>query len=89
MNDWQVVLKRLLRGNATPPLCDVIAFEINNKNCVLLIDFICTIFDYYPCSLFVEENARNLWVTGSKINAPFGANVIKFDFFKTVVVIIF
>ena len=40
----------LLRRNGTPPLFDVLPFEINNENYFLLIDFICTIFDNVPRS---------------------------------------
>ena len=34
---------RILRGNGTPPLFEVLPFEINNEDYFLLIGFICTI----------------------------------------------
>ena len=40
----------LLRGNRSPPLCDVLPFEINNENYILLIGFTCTIFDNFSCN---------------------------------------
>ena len=39
-----------LRGNGTPPLCDVFPFKINNENDFSLIDLICTKFDNFPRS---------------------------------------
>ena len=36
--------------NGTPPLFDVLPFEINNENYFLLIGFICTNFDNFPRS---------------------------------------
>ena len=40
----------LLRRNGTPPLFDVLPFEINNENYFLLIGFICTLFYNFPHS---------------------------------------
>ena len=40
----------LLRRNGTPPLFDVLPFEINNENYFLKIGFICDIYDYFPRS---------------------------------------
>ena len=45
----------LLRGNKSPPLCDVVPFEINNENYILLyrfilIGFICSIFHNFSCN---------------------------------------
>ena len=40
----------VLRRNGTPPLFDVLPFEINNENYFLLIGFICTNFDNFPRS---------------------------------------
>ena len=80
---------------------DVLPFEINNGNYFLLIGAICTrpIFDNFPRS---PVDASNLWVAGSNLalvlllislvefyKCIFGANVIDFEIFKTVVVIIF
>ena len=36
------------KENGTPPLFDVLPFEINNENYFLLIGFICTKFDNFP-----------------------------------------
>ena len=38
------------RTNGTPPLFDVLPFEITNENDFLLIGFICTNFDNFPRS---------------------------------------
>ena len=76
---------------------DVLPFEINNGNYFLLIGAICTrpIFDNFPRS---PIDASNLWVVGSNLELVlllislefnkciFGANVIDFEIFKTVVV---
>ena len=43
-------LKDSLRRNGTPPLFDVLPFEINNENYFLLIGVMCTIFDNLPHS---------------------------------------
>ena len=40
----------ILRRNGTPPLFDVLPFEINNENYFLLIGIVCTIFDNFPRS---------------------------------------
>ena len=40
----------LLRRNGTPPLFDVLPFEINNENYFLLIGFIRTNFDNFSRS---------------------------------------
>ena len=48
MGEWDS--KFFLRRNGTPPLFDVLPFEINNENYFLLIGFICTIFDNFPRS---------------------------------------
>ena len=42
--------RKPLRRNGTPPLFDVLLFEINNENYFLLIGFICTNFDNFPHS---------------------------------------
>ena len=39
-----------LRSNATPPLFDVLPFEINIENYFSLIGIICTLFDNFPRS---------------------------------------
>ena len=39
-----------LKGYATPPLCDILLFQINNDIYFLLIDFISIIFDNFPRS---------------------------------------
>ena len=39
-----------VRVNGTPSLGDVLPFEPNNENYILLKYFICTIFDNIPCS---------------------------------------
>ena len=43
-------LGEALRRNGTPPLFDVLPFEINNENYFLLIGIVCTIFDNFPRS---------------------------------------
>ena len=45
---WHAVVS--LRRNGTPPLFDVLPFEINNENYFLLICIICTKFDNFPRS---------------------------------------
>ena len=40
-------LQAMLRRNGTPPLFDVLPFEINNENYSLLIGFICTNFENF------------------------------------------
>ena len=39
-----------LRRNGTPPLFDVLPFEINIENYFLLIGIICTLFGNFPRS---------------------------------------
>ena len=80
---------------------DVLPFEINNENYFLYIGIVCTIFDNFPRSsvgcrvdyqsvgrefespvlLFISFVEFYKWI--------FGANVIDFEIFKTMVVIIF
>ena len=78
-----------LRGNGTPPSCDVFPFKINNENDFSLIDLICTKFDNFHVAQAVNGQTSNPWVAGSSL-APvllfislvkfykciFGANVI-------------
>ena len=40
----------LIRENGTPPLSDGLPFKINDENYFLLIDFICTLLNNFPCS---------------------------------------
>ena len=47
---WRQRQKRSLRRNGTPPLFDVLPFEINNENYFLLIDIICTLYGNFPHS---------------------------------------
>lgn len=42
-----------LRGNGTALLCDVLPFGINNEHYLLLIGFICSLFDKFPRSSVV------------------------------------
>ena len=44
----QIINTCILKGNGTPPLCDVLPLEINNKNYFLLIGFICNEIDNFP-----------------------------------------
>ena len=48
-------LKYLLRRNVTPPLFDVLPFEINIENYFLLIGIICTLFANFPHSSVGER----------------------------------
>ena len=48
--DLSVISNNFLRRNGTPPLFDVLPFEINNENYFLLIGFIRTNFDNFPRS---------------------------------------
>ena len=41
-----------LRRNETPPLFDVLPFEINNENYFLLIGVMCAMLDNFPRSSF-------------------------------------
>ena len=38
------------KGNGAPLLCDVLPFEINNENFLLILGIFCTIFGNYPRS---------------------------------------
>ena len=91
-----------LRRNGTPPLFDVLPFEINIENYFLLIGIICTLFVNFPRSSVGWKEASNLWVACSNharvlffislvefLKCILGANVIDFEIFKIVVVIIF
>ena len=49
-NNKLIVFGGTLRRNGTPPLFDVLPFEINNENYLLLIGFISTNFDNFPRS---------------------------------------
>ena len=45
-----LTLISILRRNGTPPLFDVLPFEINIENYFLLIGVICTLFGNFPRS---------------------------------------
>ena len=44
-----------LRGNGTPPLFDVLPFEINNENYFLFIGIVCTIFVLFLITFRVAQ----------------------------------
>ena len=49
-SDTEWILSNPLRRNGTPPLFDVLPFEINNENYFSLIGIICTLFGNFPHS---------------------------------------
>ena len=53
----KIMLKNLLRRNETPPLFDVLPFEINIENYFLLIGIICILFSNFPLSCGIFLNA--------------------------------
>ena len=50
MTEYFVEHLASLRRNGTPPLFDVLPFEINNENYFLLIGIICTFFGNFQHS---------------------------------------
>ena len=91
-----------LTRNRTPPLCDVLPFEINNENHVILIIFICTNLITFLLALnqqatsSVSQLIGRPAICGSRVRTLhllwnykciFGAIVIDFDIFTTLVVI--
>ena len=86
----------------TPPLRDVLLFGMNNENWFLLKILFLLLMITFPVAQSVEVYASNLWVAGSNLapvllfisfvgfyKCTYRANIIDFDMFRTVVVIIF
>ena len=46
-----------LRRNGTPPLFDVLPFEVNNENYFLLIGIICTLFGNFNSNIYFPWHA--------------------------------
>ena len=92
----------VLRRNRTPPLCDILPFEINTGNDYSILLYFLFVPIWHLLWSSVKSKTSNLWAV--RLNhAPvllfislvefykciFEANVIDFEIFKTIAVIIF